>query len=233
MEDTQGTMPQPEPPEPTTMTVDSPSLSIADEDKPKRESGAPSTFDHLMRAEESFFRTVNEYLSRLAAALGVPQDEVTDVVQEVWLDATRHRAQFTGLETEVALRLRCWLTQVVYHKSIDALRRLGRHVCEGSGNWEKALIDTAETNRTEMGELREWLDALLEKASLGSDNVRLLQAHYFLGLAFEELAKQWGMTEDAIASRVRRLVKKVRQNAQEEISINSAKSSALHIVKKL
>lgn len=172
-----------------------------------------TAFDYLLETDREFYPTESRYLARVAAGMGVPPPEVERVVGETWLEAVKNRNHFTG--DEIKQRLHHWLMKAVRGKAVDALRRLGRHPCESLGAREEQLIDDTESRNAESSELQEWFDALLDKVSPGHDeSVRLFRAHYVEGLSIQELAERFGMTTDAVDSRIRRVREKVRELVQ-------------------
>lgn len=76
------------------------SLSCTPEQK-----GASSShpFPGLKTPWKQFHLTQTKRLSGIAAKMGVTPDQIDDVVQEVWLDAWKHREGFQGEDVDQRL----------------------------------------------------------------------------------------------------------------------------------
>ncbi len=178
-------------------------------DEPNRQPVEQSALDALLKWDETFYRTESKRLSVVAVQMRVPLSEIEDVVDEAWLSAVEHCAQFEG--AEIKPRLHSWMQTVVFGKAVDWHRHHGCCPCVSLTQEGIEPIDAAQARRAEIEELREWLEALLEEASLGNEeNLRLLHAHFFQGVSIQELARQFGLTADAVSGRIRRLEEKVR-----------------------
>ncbi len=169
----------------------------------RKDRAKNTAFEKLLENDEEFYWTMSRYLARLAADRGVPPPEIDSVVEETWMEAFQRLCLFTGDGTKQEVI--CWLTTAVLGNSVDALRRLSRHPCESLKASAEQMIDEAEAKHAEEAEQREWLDALFAKVPSGhKENVLLLCLHYLQGFSIQELAQQFGMTTDAVDSRIRR-----------------------------
>ena len=167
----------------------------------------------LLEADEEFYRTMSSELADIPARMRVPPFLIEDLVQEAWLSALQQDDPFVGEDGK--RRLHGLLRKVVHDKAVDLRRHLDLIPCQSFDGQEMALIDEAEAQRAEMTEQREWLEALLEEA--GGDhqeNKEWVRAHFFQRVTVAELAQRSGMSVDAVESRIRRLVDKMREKAR-------------------
>jgi DNA-directed RNA polymerase specialized sigma24 family protein len=177
------------------------------------DSRGKAVFENLLKTDSAFYRTESKHLAGRVAGLGVPPSEVEDVVAEVWLEAVTYRHRFAGVASE--RRLHCWLLRVGHSKAVDALRRLGRHLCYPLSMGEEGPIDGAEAQRATGAEESEWLTVLLEKVRWDNEeSLRLLCAHFYEECPIQELARESGMTAKSVDGRIRRLLHKLRELAE-------------------
>ncbi len=94
----------------------------------QKEACESQPFAGLKTPWEEFYRCQTKRLSGVAAKMGVPPDQIADVVEEVWAYAFEHREGFQG--EDVDQRLSTWLGTVVRSKSKDVLRRIHRRRAE-------------------------------------------------------------------------------------------------------
>lgn len=178
----------------------------------RRESIGKRQLAALPLPASAFFGGESKRWARLAASLGLPPQEMEDVLQEAWLEFARCRYQSEGADAE--RRLRSWWKQVVHSKAVDARRRLDSHPWKSLAA-EVELIDCESAKRAEAAELEEWLHVLLEKGSVGDgENIRLLRGHYLQGQSLKELAEESGLRECAVEGRIRRTLKKLLKLAE-------------------
>ncbi len=136
--------------------------------------------------------------------------EVEQVVQDAWLAAVKKREEFLG--TDIEQRLRSWLRNVVRHKAQDLRRHLALCQFETLDGESLELLDDSATECAEAAEVRETVHALLESVRVGNEEShRLLCEHWLQGRSYEELAHEYAMKPCAIESRIRRLLKKLRE----------------------
>ncbi|HEY7312111.1 MAG TPA: sigma-70 family RNA polymerase sigma factor [Gemmataceae bacterium] len=172
-----------------------------------------AAFENLLTTDGTFFRRQSRLMAGRAARMRVPPSDIEDVVQEAWLEAVEYRLRFASIANE--WRLHCWLMRVVHNKAVDALRRLGHQFCEPLSLGEKEPLDGDEAKRAEASEWCEWLTELLEKVRPGNEqSLRLLCAHFYQERSFVELAHESGLTMCAVDGRIRRLLRKLREQAE-------------------
>jgi RNA polymerase sigma factor (sigma-70 family) len=157
---------------------------------------------------DDFYRIQSARLSRIAAARGVPPDQVEDVVQEVWLETVANWARFRG--EHGAQRLLSWSAKVMHGKTVDAIRRLDRRRAQPL----PADPVDGSTSPREVEEWREWLAAKLEELRENdARNCRLLCGHFLDGRPIKDLAAETGLTIHAVHCRISRALDKLRRLA--------------------
>lgn len=181
------------------------------------EDSGSQPFAGLETTWTEFYRLQTERLYRSAAQIGVPSDQIADVVQEVWLDAWKHREGFQG--KDVDQRLSSWLSTVVVHKSIDALRRGRRRQAGALDDLLAEPMDDGAEDPVERMEARErdenlsaTLDGLRKEDSL---NCRLVCERLIVGRSLPDLAADTGLGINSIACRISRTLKKLRVRLRE------------------
>lgn len=174
-------------------------------------------FAGLKTPWKEFYLAQTKRLARTAAEMGVPRDQIADVVQEVWLDAWKHRKGFQG--EDVDQRMAAWLGTVVVHKSIDALRRGRRRQAGSLDGLSAEPMDyrgEAPAERTEAMERDESLASSLEELRKKSPlNYRLVCKHITEARALEDLAVETSLGIHAISCRISRTLKKLRGRLRE------------------
>lgn len=194
------------------------SLSCASE---QTETCEPKlSFAGLKTPWEEFYHFQAKYLSRIAAGMGVPPDQIADVLQEVWLAAVEHAEEFHGDDAEQ--RLSSWLVGVARNKSIDTIRRLCRRrrlPIESLDNLAAEPVDheakgPAELMIAQEGDkhLAATLEELRAKNAL---NCRLVCRHILEGRSLPDLAADTGLGVHAISCRIDRALKDLGGNLQE------------------
>lgn len=158
-----------------------------------------------------FYRAQVERLSRIAAEMGVSPDRITVVLQEVWLDLTKHPEAFQGQDADP--RLASWLGVVVRSKSRNMLRRLRRERAESLNNLPAELVDSKADDPAELMEAMERnecvaavLEKLREKDPL---NCHLVHEHILQGRSLADLAAETGLGIHAISCRIDRTLHKL------------------------
>jgi RNA polymerase sigma factor (sigma-70 family) len=164
-------------------------------------------------AWKQFYRSQYDRLSRIAANMGVPQDQIADLVQEVWLGALEHLKG--SQEEDMEQRLTAWLDSVVRNKSRDVLRRLRRRREESLDDLPAERMDPKTNEPWELIEGKERYEHLgsqleeLRKENLL--NCRLVCEHFLEGRPLGDLAAETGLGVHAISCRISRTLKWLRR----------------------
>lgn len=132
------------------------------------------------------------------------EEEAIDLSQEAWVKGWQRLKQFQG---ESAFGT--WMTRIVINLCLDALRKQRRHPAESieemdeeTGGVERQMppVVTNPTERLEQGELRQRIDAALEK--LSPEHRTVLVLHEFEDMEYKEIAKTVGCSIGTVMSRL-------------------------------
>lgn len=167
------------------------------------EGAAPALSDEavvarVLAGERALFEIVlrryNQRLFRTLRAMVRDDAEAEDILQETYVRAYRHLAQFAGRASFAT-----WLTRIAIHEALARRRKSGRFTSLGDADrWQAAAGSPEESAST--GELR----AVLERA-LGQlpENLRLVVVlRDVQGLATDEAAACLGITPDNVKVRL-------------------------------
>jgi RNA polymerase sigma factor (sigma-70 family) len=185
------------------------------------EASGPQPFlPDLKMPWEEYYRCQTERLSRIAAVMRVPRDQITDVLQEVWVAAVDHQKEFRGADTEQ--RLFSWLVGVVRKKSIDVIRRLRRLRKLRIESLDDLSAGPVDCNVQEPADGMEAMEryesvyAKLEELRKKNPlNYRLIREHGLEGRSLSDLAAETGMSVNAISCRISRALQYLRSWLQE------------------
>ena len=149
-----------------------------------------------IRAEIEALRA---YLLRYASLQLRNPEQAEDAVQETLVAALAAEKSFAGRS-----QLRTWLTGILKHKIIDAIRRTGREqplpddsledldaLFDQSGHWREAPQDWPE-QALEQKQFLQALEKCLAMLPARTSQVFLMREH--LGLATAEICKELGIT---------------------------------------
>jgi len=190
--------------------------SISDTHDRHEASELQSFLARLRMPWEQFHRAQTERLSRIAVEIGVPPDQIADVLQEVWLALFTNHERFQGEDVEQ--QLSSWPAAVTRNKSRDALRRPRRRREESLDDLPAEPMDRKTKEPAELmvaKERDESLAAQLEELRKKNPlNYRLLVAHALEGQSLQDLAAETGLGENAISCRISRILKKLRYRLQ-------------------
>ena len=187
---------------PETATVLTRSAALTDEDVVSRVlAGDTPLFEVLMRRH-------NERVYRAARAILRDDKEAEDVMQEAYVNAYAHLAQFDG-----RAKFSTWLIKIaVYEALLRAKRRTRYEPLDDRA--EETLMPTTPSPDPEQqafgGELRALLEAAIDTLSDGYREVFMLRQ--VEGLSTAETADVLGVSEDVVKTRLTRARHALQQN---------------------
>ena len=151
---------------------------------------------------ELLMRRYNERVYRAARAIVRDELEAEDVMQQAYVNAFAHLAQFNG-----AARFSTWLTKIAVNESLARLRRRGRHETfdEELSNVEPFMSRNVPENPERQafsGELRGLLEWAIDTLPDGMREVFVLRE--VEGLSTSEVAESLGVSDDAVKTRLSR-----------------------------
>ena len=151
---------------------------------------------------ELLMRRYNERVYRAARAIVRDEQEAEDVMQQAYVNAFTHLAQFNG-----AARFSTWLTKIAVNESLARLRRRGRYETfdDELSNVEPFMSRNVPENPERQafsGELRGLLECAIDTLPDGMREVFVLRE--VEGLSTSEVAESLGVSDDAVKSRLSR-----------------------------
>lgn len=164
------------------------------------QSGNRSAFHALYDATE-------QYIYFCISSQGVPDGDVADVMQEVYLAV--YKDLHTIKEPQAAMG---WMKSIAFHKSMDYFRRMGKDVLTATGTEEFLNVQEDETLRLpedvmEKEESGHLIRNLIRE--LPDEYRRVLILHYFLECSVAEIAKETGVPEGTVKTRLYRARKEL------------------------
>lgn len=169
---------------------------------------------------EVLMRRHNERLYRAARAILRDEREAEDVMQEAYVNAYTHLAQFDG-----RAKFSTWLTKIAVYEALARARRRGRYQTLDDASLETFMPTTASPDPERQAFGRE-LGALIESAidKLGDGYREVFMLRQVQGLSTAETAGVLDVSEDVVKTRFSR----ARQALQSDLldRVGAATSSA-------
>ena len=187
---------------PDTATVLTRSAALTDEEVVSRVLGGDTPlFEVLMRRH-------NERVYRAARAILRDDKEAEDVMQEAYVNAYTHLAQFDG-----RAKFSTWLTKIaVYEALLRAKRRTRYEPLDDRA--EETLMSTTPSPDPEQlafgGELRALIETAID--TLGDGYREVFMLRQVQGLSTAETADVLGVSEDVVKTRLTRARHAIQQN---------------------
>jgi RNA polymerase sigma-70 factor (ECF subfamily) len=152
---------------------------------------------------ELLMRRYNERLFRVARAIVRDESEAEDVMQQAYVNAYTHLAQFNG-----SAQFSTWLTRIAVHEALARVRRQGRYeALDNDDNLDaEQFMERTTTFDPERlassGELRGLLEASIDTLPDGMREVFMLRD--VEGLNTLETASCLDVSEDVVKTRLSR-----------------------------
>lgn len=185
-----------------TATLLARSAAMTDEDVVSRVlAGDTPLFEVLMRRH-------NERVYRAARAILRDDKEAEDVMQEAYVNAYVHLAQFDG-----RAKFSTWLTKIAVYEALLRAKRRGRYQPLDDFA-EDTLMPTTPAPDPERqafgGELRALIEAAID--TLGDGYREVFMLRQVQGLSTAETADVLGVSEDVVKTRLTRARHAIQQN---------------------
>jgi RNA polymerase sigma-70 factor (ECF subfamily) len=147
---------------------------------------------------EVLMRRHNQRVFRAARAIVRDEREAEDVMQEAYVNAYAHLAQFDG-----RARFSTWLTKIAVHEALARVRRLRRYQPLDETPLETFMPTTLDPERQAFGQE---LGKLIESAvdNLGDGYREVFMLRQVEGLSTAETAEVLGLSEDVVKTRFSR-----------------------------
>jgi RNA polymerase sigma-70 factor (ECF subfamily) len=149
---------------------------------------------------EILMRRHNEQLYRAARAILRDEREAEDVMQEAYVNAYTHLAQFDG-----RAKFSTWLTKIAVYEAIARAKRRGRYESLDDTSMETFMPNTTspDPEREAFGhELGTIIESAIDRLGDGSREVFMLRQ--VQGLSTAETAAALGVSEDVVKTRFSR-----------------------------
>jgi RNA polymerase sigma-70 factor (ECF subfamily) len=151
---------------------------------------------------ELLMRRYNERVYRAARAIVRDEEEAEDVMQQAYVNAFQHLAQFNG-----TARFSTWLTRIAVNEALARVRRRGRYETfdDEMTNVEPFMSRNVPENPERQafsGELRGLLEWAIDTLPDGMREVFVLRQ--VEGLSTSEVAESLGVSEDVVKTRLSR-----------------------------
>ena len=152
---------------------------------------------------ELLMRRYNERLYRAARAIVRDDQEAEDVIQQAYVNAFTHLAQFNG-----TARFSTWLTRIAVNESLARVRRQGRYqtfdeeLQDGAQSAVSSEMPANPERQAFTGELRGLLEWAIDTLPDGMREVFVLRD--VEGLSTIEVAESLGLSEDVVKTRLSR-----------------------------
>jgi RNA polymerase sigma-70 factor (ECF subfamily) len=157
--------------------------------------GNTAMFELLMRRH-------NERIYRAARAIVRDEAEAEDVMQQAYVNAFTHLAQFNG-----SALFSTWLTRIAINEALARVRRKGRYEAfdDASANVDPLMsVNPSENPERQAlaGELRALLESAIDVLPNGMREVFVLRD--VEGMSTLEVAECLGVSEDVVKTRLSR-----------------------------
>ena len=197
---------------PALATASTAPTALSDEDVVSRVlAGEAPLFEVLMRRH-------NERVYRAARAILREDREAEDVMQEAYVSAYTHLAQF-----DRRAKFSTWLTKIAVYEALARARRRGRYQSLDE-TLPEAMMPTTPSPDPERQAFGRELGALIEAAvdHLGDGYREVFMLRQVQGLTTAETADVLGVSEDAVKTRYSR----ARHALQRELLDSIGEASA-------
>ena len=197
-----------------TATVLARSAAMTDEEVVSRVlAGDPSLFEVLMRRH-------NERVYRAARAILRDDREAEDVMQEAYVNAYAHLAQFGG-----RAKFATWLTKIAVYEALLRAKRRGRYEPlddRAEDTWMPPTASPDPEHQAFGGELRALIEAAID--ALGDGYREVFMLRQIQGLSTAETADVLGVSEDVVKTRLMRARQSMQRNLLEQTGAATAQA---------
>lgn len=192
--------------------------SITDEDIVARVLGGDTAaFELLMRRH-------NQRVFRAARAILKDDDEAEDAMQEAYVSAYTHLAEFGG-----RARFSTWLVRIAVYEALGRLRRAKRAASLDDVDVEEVPMATTRNPEDAASdvELRALLDESVDALPLGFRAVFVLRAVEEMSAA--ETAEALGIPEETVRTRLHRARGLLRDSLAKKLESAAPQAYAFHL----
>ena len=191
---------------------------------PERSSGPPSVFAGSIldltrkvaandwEAITLFYRKYFDAMYQTAQCL-TGRDEATclDIVQDAMLKAIRSMREFENQD-----QLASWTRTVVRSVAYDLLRRESRQSARDRQAGQSASDHDVDWHVERQARLR-WIEE--QTAAMDPQQQKMFHLRYRLGWKLKRIADHFGLKSGAVDGRIRRMVNRLKRQAEREFEI--------------
>lgn len=178
--------------------------------------GDTASFELLMRRH-------NARVFRTARAVLKDADEAEDAMQEAYVSAFTHLAEFGG-----RARFSTWLVRIVLHEALGRLRRAKRTTSLDDDLEEKPLATTRPPDDAASDlELRALLDEAIDALPLGFRTVFVMRA--VEGMTAVDTADALEIPEETVRTRLHRARGMLRERLAQKLESAAPNAYAFHL----
>lgn len=201
------------------------SAGIVEEAKSPQEWSDEEIVTRVLGGESQLYeilmRRYNQRLFRVAVAILHDPSEAEDVIQDTYVRAYQHLADFEG-----RAKFSTWLTRIAVHEALARARRRARY--QSVENFEESKGDIMESfassaHDPEQEASRRELSDLLEKAILGlpEDYRLILMMRHVEDMSTEETAECLQVSEQNVKTRLFRARALLRKQLYKQVGAAS------------
>jgi RNA polymerase sigma-70 factor, ECF subfamily len=174
---------------------------------------------------ELLMRRNNQRVYRVVRAILRDDTEVEDVMQEAYVNAFAHLADFSG-----RARFSTWITRIAMHESFARLRRRGRTESLSDFQTEVASMESSvpspEAHASD-GEMRQLLEQAVDALPGAFRTVFVLRAIEEMSVA--ETASVLQITEETVKTRLHRARALIRERLTEHMEQSVPAAFGFHL----
>jgi RNA polymerase sigma-70 factor (ECF subfamily) len=135
------------------------------------------------------------------------EETASELFQEIWMKLIQNHKHY-----EVKAKFTTWLYTIARHRIIDYYRQQGNRALEV----DSGEVDSLSTAHTDQPDVRAGLQQTISQLAVALESLPALHREAFLlkeeaGMGLDEIAKLTGVNREAVKSRLRYAVKKLRQ----------------------
>lgn len=161
-----------------------------------------------MNTEKDFSLLIEETyrsLSFFLRYLGLPEADVDDMAQEVYLKAYKALDRYDSSRS-----FKSWLFSIAKNSFIDWTRRQKTQRRFLEQNFIREYCDTFEDDANNRSDMRELI------SKLSAEEQILVELRFFQDLQFKEIAELTGLTVGAVKMRVMRILERMKAGIKRE-----------------
>jgi RNA polymerase sigma-70 factor, ECF subfamily len=208
----------------THLTAETDEVASRESGEPTDEAIVAKVLDGDTRAFELLVRRHNRRVFRATRAILKRDDEAEDAMQEAYVSAFSHLAEFQG-----RARFSTWLVTIAVHEALGRLRRNKRFTSLDDADLQEEPVATARNPEESLGD--DELGVLLEKAvdrlPVGFQIVFVMRA--VEGMTVSETAEALAIPEETVRTRLHRARGLLQNDLAQKLDTIAPRTFELHL----